>query len=59
MTMLVREGETLFFDKPKDARRFLKCSQFEYECALDLGKVLNGWCVDETIVRRKRGKKND
>lgn len=46
MTMLVREGETLFFDKPKDARRFLKCSQFEYECALDLGKV-------ERLVRRR------
>ncbi|MDE5581809.1 MAG: hypothetical protein K2I95_10380 [Treponemataceae bacterium] len=57
--MLVREGETLFFDTPKEARRFLKCSQVEYECALDLGKSIDGWCVDETIGRRKRRKKND
>lgn len=54
MTMLVREGETLFFDTPSDARRFLKCSQYEYECALDLGKPVNGWCVDTTIEPRKR-----
>ncbi len=60
MTMLVREGETLFFDKPKDARRFLKCSQTEYECALDLGKAIDGWCIDMTIEpkrRRRRTKK--
>lgn len=59
MTMLVREGKTLFFNTPKEARRFLKCSQVEYECALDLGKASDGWCVDETIGQRKRGKKND
>lgn len=62
MIMLIKPEQTLFFNSPKEARRFLKCSQTEYECALDLGKTINGWAVDETIEpkkRRRRRKKND
>lgn len=62
MIMLIKPKQTLFFDSPKDARHFLKCSQSQYEAALDLGKLLNGWCIDEVIAprkRRRRTKKND
>lgn len=62
MIMLMKPERTLFFDTQKDARQFLKCSQYEYECALDLGKTVNGWCVDVTIEprkRRRRTNKND
>lgn len=53
MIMLIKPKQTLFFDSPKDARHFLKCSQSQYEAALDLGKPLNGWCIDEVIAPRK------
>ena len=54
MIMLIKPEQTLFFDSPKDARHFLKCSQTEYECAMDLGKEIQGWGIDETIEPRKR-----
>lgn len=58
MIMLIKPKQTLFFDSPKDARHYLKCSQLQYEAALDLGKPLNGWCIDEVIAPRKTKKEN-
>ena len=62
MIMLIKPEQTLFFDSPKDARHYLKCSQSQYETALGLVKPLNGWCIDEVIApikRRRRTKKKD
>ena len=60
MIMLIKLEKTLYFYTAKEARRFLKCSQYEYEAAMDLGKEIQGWCIDETIEpRKRRGRKKE
>ncbi len=49
MIMLQNATQTLYCDSESQARKFLNCKSNEFLAALDLGKTINGWSIDEVI----------